>query len=107
MSPFHGKLTRNIFIFSWAIFTYGNITMVLMIKIPMHLCNFFPHALNKATQPVLGKFPTKVKISISNRESPGTSFEEPYRKTNLHRKRTYCWTQITYSSKHFLALEDI
>jgi hypothetical protein len=31
----------------------------------MHLRNFFFHALDTITQPVLGKFPIKVKISMS------------------------------------------
>jgi hypothetical protein len=43
---------------------------LLRVILPWHLRNFFPHALNKTTQPVLGKLPTKVKISmtISNSE---------------------------------------
>jgi hypothetical protein len=34
-------------------------------KIPMHLRKFFFHALDTITQPVLGKFPIKVKISMT------------------------------------------
>jgi hypothetical protein len=51
--------------------------MALMIKLPMHLWNFYSQALNKATQTVLGKFPTEAKISmtISNSEWHDIRFE--------------------------------
>jgi hypothetical protein len=43
-----------------------------MIKIPMLLRNVFFHVSDTVTQPVLGKFPIKVKISmtISNSVAP-------------------------------------
>jgi hypothetical protein len=93
--PFNGKFPKNILIaktpychgrfskngsfawqvyqkilFSWEIFTYGNISVALMIKIPMLLRNFFSHVSDTITQSVLGIFPIMVTISmtISNRE---------------------------------------
>jgi hypothetical protein len=65
MAHLHGTLTKKI-LFSWEIFKYGNISVALMIKIPMLLQIFFFHVT--ITQPVLGKFPIKVKIpmTISN-----------------------------------------
>jgi hypothetical protein len=52
---FHGKFLNMV-------------NMALMKKIPMLLRNFFFHVLDTITQPVLGKFPIKVKIpmNISN-----------------------------------------
>jgi hypothetical protein len=38
---FDGKFNKNVF-FTWEIFTHCNITVASMIKIPMHLRNFFP-----------------------------------------------------------------
>jgi hypothetical protein len=60
----HGNFTKKI-LFSWEIFTYGNISVALMIKIPMLLRNFFFHVLDTVTLLVLGKFPIKVKISMT------------------------------------------
>jgi hypothetical protein len=63
MAQFHGKFPKNIFFHGK--FLLGNITVESMKKLPMSLRNFLFHALNKTTKPVLGKFPTKVKISMT------------------------------------------
>jgi hypothetical protein len=39
--------------------------VALMIKIPLLLRNIFFHVSDTVTQPVLGKFPIKVKISMT------------------------------------------
>jgi hypothetical protein len=39
--------------------------MASVIKLPTHLWDCFSHAMNKAAQPVLGKFPIKVYISMT------------------------------------------
>jgi hypothetical protein len=64
MAYLYGDFSNKI-LFSWENFTYGNISVALMIKIPMLLRNFFFHGLDTITQPVLGKFPIKVKISMT------------------------------------------
>jgi hypothetical protein len=58
-------------LFSWEIITYGNISVALMIKIPILLRKFFFHVLDTITQPVLGKFPINVKISMTISNSVG------------------------------------
>jgi hypothetical protein len=72
MAHLHGTFTKKI-LFSWEIFKYGNISVALMIKIPMLLWNFFFHVLDTITQPVLGKFLIKVKISMTISNSVGPS----------------------------------
>jgi hypothetical protein len=64
MAYLHGNSTKKV-LFSWEMFTYGNISVALMIKIPLLLRNFIFHALATVTQPVLGKFPNKVKNSMT------------------------------------------
>jgi hypothetical protein len=78
MGNLHGKFSINDsfawyfypkkILFSWESFKYGNISVALMIKIPMLLRNFFFHVLDTITQVVPGKFPIRVKIpmTISN-----------------------------------------
>jgi hypothetical protein len=66
----HGTFTIKI-LFSWEIIQYGNISVALMIKIPMLLRNFFFHVLDTFTQPVLSKFPIKVKIPMTISNSVG------------------------------------
>jgi hypothetical protein len=72
MGHLHGNFNKKILV-SWEIFTYGNISVALMIKIPMLLWNFFFHVLDTITQPVLGKFLIKVKISMTISNSVGPS----------------------------------
>jgi hypothetical protein len=66
----YGNFSKKI-MFSWEIFTYGNISVALMIKIPLLLRNFFFHLLDTITQLVLGKFSIKVKISMTISNSVG------------------------------------
>jgi hypothetical protein len=70
MANLHGTFTKKK-LFSWENFQYGNISMALMIKIPMLLRNFIFHVLDTITQPVLGKFPIKVKIPMTISNSAG------------------------------------
>jgi hypothetical protein len=74
MGHLHGKFSKNgsfswqftkKILFAWEILTYGSISVALIIKIPMLLRNFFFHVLETITQPVLGKFLIKVKISMA------------------------------------------
>jgi hypothetical protein len=76
---FYGKFTKYVF-FSCEIFTYGNFTMVSMMKIQMQLRNFFScFEQNYVQHPVLGKFPMKVKISMTISNSASSA---PLKKIN-------------------------
>jgi hypothetical protein len=84
MGNLHGKFSKNgLFawyfyqktLFSWEIFKYGNISVALMIKIPMLFRNFFFQVLDTITQPVFGKFPIKVKIPMTISNSVSASFQ--------------------------------
>jgi hypothetical protein len=81
MPHLYGNFYKKKILFSWEIFTYGNISVALMIKIPMLLLNFFFHVLDTITQPVLGKFPINVKISmiISNSVHVWMRYSTQYR----------------------------
>jgi hypothetical protein len=63
-------------LFLWEIFTYGNITMASMIKNTHAFTELISYALNKARKPVLGKFPTIVKISMIISNSEGRRRQE-------------------------------
>jgi hypothetical protein len=87
---FHVEFTKNVMEmnrFSWTVLTYGNITVTLMIKIPMHLQNFSPHALNKTSQPVVGKFPTKVKISLAISNSANSDINSFFARLSRYHER--------------------
>jgi hypothetical protein len=80
----HVNFTKKI-LFSWEIFTYGNISVALMIKIPMLLRDVFFHVSDTVTQPVLGKFPIKVKISMTISNSVGKcAHRTPFRHHHLY-----------------------
>jgi hypothetical protein len=69
--------------FSWEILIYSNITMASLIKNTHAFIELFPHDLNKDTQPVVGRFPTKVKIIITISNSVSCLGEKNYPDSNM------------------------